>query len=164
MIEIFQKATPTNREYTIDDIVVLDHIQRSKGRLKITSQKGVEVRIFLERGNILQANEVLQSACHKFVSVSLAKEPVVTARTDSWEDFSRACYHLGNRHTRIQIGERWLRFVEDPVLVELVEHLGLRTKFEDAEFDPESGAYGHGHAGKAKHHHHDEHQHSDHAH
>lgn len=163
MIEIFQKAKP-NCEHTVDDVVVLDHIQREKARLKITSQKGVEVRIFLERGNILQPNEVLQSSCNKFVSVSLAKESVVTARTDSWADFSRACYHLGNRHTRIQIGERWLRFMQDSVLIELVEHLGLYTEIKDAEFEPESGAYGRGHAGKAEHHHHDEPQHSDHAH
>ncbi len=159
MIEIFQKATSDSSD-SIDDVIVLDHIQREKGRLKVISKNGEEVRIFLERGNVLKANQVLLSSCNKYLRVALAKETVVTAYTDSWEKFSRACYHLGNRHTRIQIGERWLRFIEDPVLMELMEQLELNTKIEDAEFEPESGAYGHGHAGKAAKHHHGEHAHA----
>lgn len=153
MIEIFDKEQIA-QDGPVDDIVVLDHIQREKGRLKVISRNGEEVRLFLERGNILQRDQVLQSSCNQLLRVKLAKEPVVTARATSWQNFCRACYHLGNRHTRVQIGNLWVRFLYDPVLVELVEKLGLVAEREEAEFEPESGAYGHGHAGKASTHHH----------
>ncbi|MEM8501444.1 MAG: urease accessory protein UreE [Pseudomonadota bacterium] len=151
MLEVRQKA-PANYSGFVDDTIYLDHIQREKARLKVTSVKGEEVRLFLERGQILQRDEILVSACKRFIQVKLAGEPVITASTDSWQDFSRACYHLGNRHVRLQIGELWLRFLPDPVLLELVQHLGLSAEQHQAEFAPESGAYGHGHAGKAAHH------------
>lgn len=160
MIQISEKITATEN-LTVDDTVMLDHIQREKGRLKVVSEGGREVGIFLERGKLLQPGDILKSQCQLHFVVALASEPVVTAYTDCWLSFSKACYHLGNRHTRIQIGERWLRFMEDSVLIELVEHLGLKTKKEDAPFEPESGAYGHGHAGKASHSHGHSHSHSE---
>ncbi|MFK8021539.1 MAG: urease accessory protein UreE [Pseudomonadales bacterium] len=147
MIEVHTKAT-TKQFCEVDDIIELDHIQREKGRLKVTSKNGEEVRLFLERGKLLVRDQVLQSDCNKLLKVSLAKERVVTVRTNSWPIFSRACYHLGNRHVRMQIGDRWLRFLEDPVLIELVEMFGLTTEICEDEFEPESGAYGHGQAGK----------------
>ena len=129
-------------------VVELDHIQREKGRLKLTASDGTEVRIFIQRGQLLEPDELLPTSCGRLIKVGLAKEEVVTARTDDWDTFAKACYHLGNRHTRIQIGERWLRFLHDPVLVELVELLGLTATRELAEFVPETGAYsggGHSH-------------------
>ncbi len=147
MLEVFEKFG-AQTERLVDDVIVLDHIQREKGRLKVMSQKGEEVRLFLERGHILKRDEILRSRCNKLLRVGLAKETLVTARASDWLAFSRACYHLGNRHTRVQIGHCWLRFLEDPVLITLVERLGLETSVEAAEFEPESGAYGHGHAGK----------------
>lgn len=143
-----------NGSQPVDDVIELDHIQREKGRLKVISRSGNEVRLFLERGKVLQNNEVLLSTCKKAIQIALAKEPVVTARARSWPEFSRACYHLGNRHVRLQIGHLWLRFTEDSVLIDLVTHLGLTTEIEQAEFEPESGAYGFGHAGKSAGHHH----------
>ncbi|MBR9805026.1 urease accessory protein UreE [bacterium] len=138
----------------VGDSIVLDHYQREKGRIKVRSTNGKEVRLFLERGQVLQRGELLRSTCNRLLVVKLAKESVISAYASSWQQFSQACYHLGNRHTRIQIGERWLRFIEDPVLLELMQQLGLSVRREDVEFEPESGAYGHGHAGKSHSHHH----------
>jgi urease accessory protein len=148
MLEIHKKA-PQNFSGSADDIILLNHTEREKARLKTTSRNGEEVRLFLERGHILQRDEILVSDCNRYVRVKLAKEAVVTARATRWQDFSRACYHLGNRHVRLQLGNLWLRFLPDPVLVDLMQHLGLSTTQEEAEFEPESGAYGHGHAGKS---------------
>lgn len=157
MIEIYQKA----EDFTgsVDDYVVLDHIQRAKGRLKVTSIRGEEVGIFIERGKLLQKGDVLHSRCNRFLAVQLAKEPIVTARADNWEDFSRACYHLGNRHVRVQIDKLWLRFVEDSVLIELMHQLGLQTALDVVEFEPEPGAYGK-HAVGHRHSHPQEREHS----
>ena len=151
-IEVNHKA-PATFSGAVDDIIMLDHIQREKGRLKVTSRNGDEVCLFLERGQVLQCDEVLHSQCNRFIRVKLAKEEVVTARASSWPEFSRACYHLGNRHVRLQLGNLWLRFLPDPVLEGLMKHLGLETVTEQAAFEPESGAYGFGHSGKSSHHH-----------
>lgn len=142
--------------------VELDHIEREKGRLKLTSTNGEDVRVFIQRGQLLEPDELLPTECGQWIKVGLAKEEVVTASTEDWDAFSKACYHLGNRHTRIQIGERWLRFLFDPVLVELVELLGLTAKRELAEFVPESGAYagGHSHSDTHSQQHLQEHSHS----
>lgn len=143
----------------VDDVVVLDHLEREKGRLKVLSGAGNELRIFLERGKTLQVGEILQSDCGRNFRVEAAGEPVIRAETDDWQLFARACYHLGNRHVKMQVGERWLRITPDHVLQEMLEQLGLKTSEETAPFVPESGAYsggghGHGHA-----HAHDDHHH-----
>ncbi len=61
----------------------------------------------------------------------------------------RACYHLGNRHVKLQVGERWLRMQPDHVLEEMLELLGLTLTHQETVFVPESGAYSNG-----GHHHH----------
>lgn len=129
----------------IDDTVVLDHLQREKGRLKARTGVGDELRIFLERGKVLQVGEILQSDCGRNFRVEAADEPVVRASTGDWLLFSRACYHLGNRHVKIQIGQCWLRITPDHVLRDMLEQLGLETFEETAPFVPESGAYATGH-------------------
>jgi len=140
----------------VDDSVVLDHLQREKGRLKVSSAGGDELRLFLERGRVLQVGEVLQSDCGRNFRVTAAVEPVVRAHTDDWVLFSRACYHLGNRHVKMQVGERWLRISPDHVLREMLELLGLATEEEQASFEPEPGAYSGGHS----HGHSDDHSHA----
>jgi len=142
-----------------DDTVVLDHLQREKGRLRAITAAGDELRIFLERGRALAVGEVLTADCGRRFGVAAAVEPVLRAETDDWLLFARACYHLGNRHVKLQVGERWLRIVPDHVLAEMLEQLGLQTCGEAAPFVPEQGAYaGHGH----QHFHHDDHDHGEH--
>jgi len=159
MLEI-KRRTVLPPGASLADHVALDHLQREKGRLKVSSRNGLELRIFLERGKPLQSGEVLQASSGEYIAVAFSEEPVMTAYASDWQAFSKACYHFGNRHTRLQIGERWLRFVPDPVLAELAARLGLRVEQHDAVFDPEPGAYS-GHAG---HSHHGEHSHHEHSH
>lgn len=130
--------------------IVLTHEQRSRGRLRTQNERGEEVRIFLERGEPLQLGEVLRTECGRQIRVEGAIEDVMTATCEDWQLFSRACYHLGNRHVKIQVGERWLRIVPDHVLEDMLLQLGLTVQREQQVFDPESGAYAQGHG----HHHH----------
>lgn len=142
---------------TVDGVVVLDHLQREKGRLKARTSSGDELRIFLERGRVLQVGEILQSDCGRRFRVEAASEPVIRAHTEDRLLFSRACYHLGNRHVKIEIGECWLRITPDHVLRDMLEQLGLQTSEETAPFVPESGAYAGGHGHSHDHGHHDHH-------
>ena len=78
--------------------------------------------------------------------VRAAEEEVAVVSTEDPWLFARACYHLGNRHVPLQIGDSWLRFQRDHVLEEMVRTLGLAVRHESAPFEPEGGAYG-GHRG-----------------
>ncbi len=148
VVDITQRS---NQFGVVTDNIKLDYLQREKGRFKITSAAGHEVRLFLERGKVLQPNEILKSACGHELMVVYAEEEVMTAMADSWKVFSQVCYHMGNRHVRLQVGERWIRFKPDHVLRELAERFGLTVTEHSAVFTPEAGAYAAGHS----HHHHD---------
>lgn len=137
----------------VDQHLVLTHDQRVKGRLKTVSSKGEEVRLFLERGNTLMPGDLLQSECGKVIQVSAATEKVMRASCSDWRTFSRACYHLGNRHVKIEVGDRQLKITPDHVLQQMLEQLGLKVDIVDDVFIPESGAYSQGHS--HGHHHHD---------
>lgn len=136
----------------VDDYITLPFELRQKGRFKAVSDKGVELGVFLERGQVLAHDDRLQAEDGQVFAVVAQPESVVTAHAENWPSFARACYHLGNRHVTLQLGDCWLRFQPDHVLEHLAEHLGLRLELGDAPFHPESGAY-HGH------HSHDSHSH-----
>ncbi|WP_290702805.1 urease accessory protein UreE [Amphritea sp.] len=129
--------------------VVLSQEQRDRGRLKLTGENGEEVRLFLERGKPLLVGEYLKTTCGKYVQVEGAVEAVTYAECEDWQTFARACYHLGNRHVKLQVGECWLRMQPDHVLEEMLELLGLTLTHQETVFVPESGAYSNG-----GHHHH----------
>ena len=150
MLEVYERL-PDLALCADAESLVLDHLQREKGRFKAFLSDGTEVRVFLERGKVLPLGQGLRSACGRHLVVTGALEPVVLARTDNWALFASACYHLGNRHVRLQIGERWLRMIPDHVLEEMLVKLGLEVLHQEAVFEPEVGAY---HGTVQAHHHH----------
>lgn len=135
-----------------DDQIILDHDHREKGRFKIRSKNGVEVRVFLKRGKALFVGECLKTECGQIIEVVGALEVVTEASCSDWEIFSKACYHLGNRHVKIQVLARQLRIKPDYVLEDMLQLLGLTVTKKTAVFIPELGAYAPGYTG---HHHHD---------
>lgn len=129
----------------VHDEVQLDHLQREKARLKVSSEAGETLQLFLERGKLLTPGTLLASDCGRILRVQARAEAVTTALAGDWLSFTKACYHLGNRHVRLQIGECWLRMTPDHVLEALLSSLGLDIRHEVAAFEPEPGAYQHGH-------------------
>ncbi|MER2491130.1 urease accessory protein UreE [Catenovulum sediminis] len=140
MLQVYQRLSHVHQ--AVQDSITLDHDTRQKARIKTKTDNGQDVGIFVERGHPLKVGEVLKTECGQLIEVKGADEPVITASTDDWLTFSKICYHLGNRHTVLQVGERWVRFKPDHVLKELVEMYGLTTSDKAAVFEPESGAYG----------------------
>lgn len=157
MFEVYERLG-THCHETVDGIITLDHEQRTKGRLRVFTQDNEEVRIFLERGTRLQVGEYLRTRSGKIIKIEGAIETVAHASCEVWLTFSRACYHLGNRHVKLQLGKRWLRFSPDHVLEEMVHLLGLVVTHEQAVFEPESGAYNHSGLEHDSDHHKQEHQ------
>tara|TARA_R110002167_G_scaffold111196_3_gene282635 strand:- start:246 stop:704 length:459 start_codon:yes stop_codon:yes gene_type:complete len=143
MLDIYERLG-THCHDPVYTTVTLTHEQRDRGRLKLVGDNNEDVRVFLERGKPLLVGEFLKSECGKIVQVNGAVEDVAHASCEDWEAFSKACYHLGNRHTKIQVGERWLRIKPDHVLEDMLQMLGLIVSHEDAVFVPESGAYSSG--------------------
>jgi urease accessory protein len=133
-----------NDNDTVDDWLDLPYELRCRSRFRTTTRGGADIGIFLERGLILDVGDVLVADDGRRFGISAANETVVTAYADDWNVFARACYHLGNRHVPMQIGERWLRIQPDHVLQELIENFGLRVENEQQPFRPESGAYSNG--------------------
>ena len=103
----------------------------------------------LPRGTTLKDGQRIASEAGRVVEVVADAESVSTVRSTDPMCLARAAYHLGNRHTPVQLGEDWLRYREDHVLDAMIAGLGIGAvpEREQAPFEPESGAYaqGHGH-------------------
>jgi urease accessory protein len=137
-----------------DDTLTLPFEQRCKSRLRTTLNSGEEVGLFLDRGTILRGGECLAADDGRVVQVQSAEEKLMEVRAADAESLAKAAYHLGNRHTPIQIGDGWLRFAADHVLAEMLSGLGVEAVSLAAPFEPEPGAYAaghHQHSGEAKH-------------
>ncbi len=135
--------------------VTLRYDQRIRSRLLAVTDDGEEIGIYQPRGQTLKTGDRLTSESGDWVvEIRAAAEGVSTATSDQPLALSRACYHLGNRHVALQIGDGFLRYLHDHVLDDLVRRLGLTVVAECAPFEPESGAYGdYSHHGGAHHHH-----------
>jgi urease accessory protein len=142
MLQVFQRLDHVHD--ALSGSVTLDYDTRQKARIKTITDNGVAIGIFVDRGNPLRVGEILKTECGLYLQVKGANEPVTTANSKDWLAFSKVCYHLGNRHTKVQIGERWLRFKTDHVLQELAKNHGLTIDNTPAVFEPESGAYSKG--------------------
>lgn len=139
LIERFNSNTVANA------CITLPFEQRQKSRLHAYLDDGREVALLLPRGTVLRHGDVLRGDDGLLVRVQAAPEAVSTAYTDDSLSLARACYHLGNRHVPLQIGAAWLRYLQDHVLDDMVQKLGLRLVQEQAPFEPEAGAYAHVH-------------------
>ena len=115
--------------------------KRQKSGLRVSLDDNQEVALMLERGSVLRHGDLLRADSGLIIEVRAANEEVAVISTKDSFLLARACYHLGNRHIPLQIGEGWLRFQRDHVLEEMVQSLGLAVKHELSPFEPEGGAY-----------------------
>src|SRR6266446_6368701 len=83
------------------------------------------------------------------VGVAGKAEPLLEIAAASPHELARLAWHIGNRHTEVQVVGDRLRIQRDRVLEEMLRGLGARLTLIEAPFDPEHGAYGH-----AQQHHH----------
>ena len=149
-----------------DAELVLPYELREKSRLRATMSTGEEAALLLPRGTVLRGGDLLTGDDGRVVKIVAAAEAIYRVECHDADEFARCAYHLGNRHTPVQIlgdvdGHYTLRMREDKVLADMLEGLGAHVTPEQAPFEPESGAYGDGRGGG--HHHHGDEMH-DHAH
>lgn len=152
-----------------DDLVErvsLSFDDRKRGRLKLITESGMNAGIQIERGQVLRHGCWLSNDAGDLLQVLAQPEAVSTAYIEDPTLFARACYHLGNRHVPLQVGEGFLRYQQDYVLDDMLQSLGVIPMHEQAVFEPENGAYapgtGHTHGSHGHHHHHENDSHGHH--
>jgi urease accessory protein len=67
------------------------------------------------------------------------------ARCPDAVSLARCAFHLGNRHTPVEVRDGALRFAADEVLAGMLRGLGAAVQPLSAPFEPEAGAYAAGH-------------------
>ena len=114
--------------------------ERRKSRLAATLDNGEEVAMLLPRGTVLRDGDVLVADDGGLVRVVAAAETVLVVRAKDTLTLTRAAYHLGNRHTPVEVGAPYQesqRVIEsglkpsDRVIVS-----GLQRVRADAEVKP----------------------------
>src|SRR5690606_14157897 len=84
-------------------VLTLPYDQRCRSRLAVTLDDGREAAIFLPRGTVLRDGSVLVATDGSLVRVVAADQPVMRVTSPDRLALMRAAYHLGNRHTPVQV-------------------------------------------------------------
>lgn len=149
----FDKLLDEHEEARVSDTVTLPFLLRQKSRQRVRLDSGRDAALYTPRGFVLRHGDRLCGDHEEIVRVVAARETVSTGICQDKLLMAKAAYHLGNRHVPLQIGLGFLRYQHDHVLDDMVRALGLVVFCEQAEFEPESGAYGHGHSHNHSHDH-----------
>lgn len=125
--------------------LVLPFDARGKSRLRATLETGEEVALFLPRGTVLRGGDVLVAGDGGMIRVEAAPETVLLVTAATPLALTRAAYHLGNRHTPVEVGDGYLKLEFDSVLRDMLLRLDVDVAEALMPFEPEAGAYGGGH-------------------
>jgi urease accessory protein len=137
------------------DRVVLDAGDRQRRRIVMTGEKGTEFLLDVAKPVSLRDGDGLVLDDGTIVLVAGVHEKLVEISAGSALDAVRLAWHLGNRHTDVQILGDKIRIRRDHVLEDMLRGLGAQLSPLDAAFDPEPAApaqehdhahhHGHGH-------------------
>ena len=152
---------------TAIDRVILDADDRQRRRIVLTGERGTSVLLDFDRPVTLHDGDGLVLEDGSVVLVCGMPEPLAEIAAASPRDFVRLAWHLGNRHTDVQIAGHRIRIRRDHVLEEMLRGLGAVVTAVEAPFEPQAtvphshdhphghGGHHHGHAHDHGHHHHE---------
>jgi urease accessory protein len=124
------------------DRVVLDADERHRRRIVLTGENGTKFLLDLDRAVALKDGDGLVLEDGAIVCVAGRPEPLMEIEARSPLDLVRLAWHLGNRHTQVEIVGGKLRIRRDHVLESMVAGLGGTQTPVEAPFEPEAGAHG----------------------
>jgi len=128
------------------DTVVLAADERHRRRIVLTGESGAEFLLDLAHATALRDGDGLVLDDGGIVRVTGPAEPLVEIAAPNARELARLAWHIGNRHTALQVVGDALRIRRDHVLQEMLAGLGARLTPVEAAFDPETGAqHTHGH-------------------
>ncbi|MCJ8313997.1 MAG: urease accessory protein UreE [Saccharospirillaceae bacterium] len=126
----------------IQGVIELTYDERKKARLKTKTTDGIDLGLFLPRGNVLPDGCIVATKNDQYYKIKAKKELIMQATTDDWVTFSTVCYHLGNRHLTLEIQPLTIIFQPDHVLADLCKHYNFKIIETQLPFNPLNGAYG----------------------
>lgn len=132
------------------DRVVLDADDRNRRRIVLTGEKGAEFLLDFEKPVTLRDGDGLVLDDGAIVLVAGAPESLIEIATHAPNEVVRLAWHLGNRHTEVQIVGDKIRIRRDHVLEDMLRGLGAHLHALQAPFDPEPAGHEHMHG---EHHH-----------
>lgn len=128
------------------DRVVLDADDRHRRRIVLTGENGTQLLIDFAQPVNLRDGDGLLLDDGTIVEVKGSAEHLIEIEAPNAFETVRLAWHLGNRHTDVQIVGTMIRMRRDHVLEDMLRGLGARLAPLDAAFDPEPASpYGRGH-------------------
>jgi urease accessory protein len=127
------------------DRVVLDADERHRRRVVLTGEGGTKFLLDLANATALRDGDGLVLDNGTIICVVAKSEPLVEIAATDPAALARLAWHLGNRHTELQVVSDRLRMRRDRVLEDMLAGLGAHLTPIEAPFEPERGAYEHGH-------------------
>ena len=123
------------------DSVTLGADERRRRRIVLTGERGTVFLLDLPRPTALRNGDGLMLDDGSIVRVAGKAELLVEITAMSAAELARLAWHIGNRHTEMQIVGDKLRIRRDHVLEGMLHGLGAQLTPIEASFDPEGGAY-----------------------
>jgi urease accessory protein len=135
--------------------ITLAFDDRYRRRIRMTDDNGEDFLLDLAETTRIEDGDGLLLDTGEIIIVRAADEDVLDIVCHDAAEAARVAWHLGNRHTPVQVlGTGALRIVYDHVLEHMVERLGAHAQRRRAPFAPEPGAYaagGHNHSHEHSH-------------
>jgi urease accessory protein len=135
------KPATTWNPQAAGDFIVLDAQDRHRRRVVFVGEQGATYLLDLPRPAQLRDGDALVLEDGTLVRVTGKAEPLVEIAAATADELARIAWHLGNRHTEVQIVGDRLRIRRDHVLEDMLRGLGASLSYLEAPFEPESGAY-----------------------
>jgi urease accessory protein len=125
---------------TAVDCVVLDAGDRHRRRIMLKGGQGTEFLLDLDEAVALRDGDGIMLDDGGVVLVGGQVESLAEVAVRTPDALVQMAWHLGNRHTDVQIVGNRIRIRRDHVLEEMAAGLGAAVTAIDAPFDPEAGA------------------------
>jgi urease accessory protein len=135
------------------DFIVLEAQDRHRRRVVFVGEHGATYLLDLPAPAQLRDGDGLLLEDGTMVRVTGKPEPLVEVSAANAQELARLAWHIGNRHTDVQVVDGKLRIRRDHVLEDMLKGLGATLSFIEAPFDPEGGAYRHAHGNHIGNHH-----------
>src|SRR4029434_10692988 len=98
------------------DRVVLDAAERHRRRIALTGERGTAFLLDLPHATALKNAACAWLEDEAIVRVAGKAEPLIEIAATSPQDLARLAWHIGNRHTQMQVVGDRLRIRRDHVL------------------------------------------------
>jgi urease accessory protein len=141
----------------VADTVTLDHEGRSRRRIALKGEGGLDFLLDLDRPAALNDGDAVKLEDGRLVQVRAAPQRLVEVRAENPLRLMRAAWHIGNRHVPTELAADAIYIEDDHVLVEMARGQGCSVSPVTRPFQPERGAYEHACS-------HPDHDHGHHAH